>query len=88
MSKKKLKAWDANFRATSRVATRRQRNLIAVAGLTVSTVLLMVLGLGVDLWFVPTLATVACYAPATLSGVVLLLFLFNKRLWVTQRPTS
>lgn len=88
MSKQKLKAWDANLRATSRVTTRRQRNPIAVARLTASTVLLMVLGLGVDLWFAPGLATVACYTPAALSGVVLLLFLFDKRLWVTLRPTS
>ncbi len=88
MNKQKLKDWDANFQATSRVVTRRERNSVTVAALTVSTVLLMVGGLGVDLWFAPALETVACYAPATLSGVVLLLFLSNRRLWVTQRPTS
>nr|WP_253072662.1 hypothetical protein [Sphingomonas sp. H160509] len=66
--------------------TRRQRNRHVVAGLTLSTVLLAIAGLAVDLWFAPALTPLACYGPATASGIALLAFLFSKRLWVTLPP--
>lgn len=84
--KRQDRAWDARLRATSRVVTRRQRNGPVVIGLTLSTVLLASIGLAVDLWFAPTLSILICYGPATASSVVLLAFLFNKRLWVIVRP--
>lgn len=86
--KQQNKAWDARLRAASRVVTRRQRNRPVVAGLTLSTVLLAIVGLAVDLWFAPALTPLACYGPAALSGGVLLAFLFSKRLWVTLPPGS
>jgi hypothetical protein len=86
--KQQNKAWDARLRATSRVVTRRQRNRPVVAGLTLSTVLLAIVGLAVDLWFAPGLTLLAGYGPATASGVVLFAFLFSKRLWVTLPPGS
>ncbi|MDD1453045.1 hypothetical protein NHF48_022370 [Sphingomonas sp. H160509] len=84
--KRQNKAWDARLRATSRIVTRRQRNRHVVAGLTLSTVLLAIAGLAVDLWFAPALTPLACYGPATASGIALLAFLFSKRLWVTLPP--
>jgi hypothetical protein len=57
-----------------------------VAGLTLSTVLLAIAGLAVDLSFAPALTPLACYSPATVSGIALLTFLFSKRLWVTVPP--
>jgi hypothetical protein len=84
--KRQNKAWDARLRATSRVVTRRQRNRPVVAGLVLSTILLAIGGLAMDLWFAPELSPLACYGPATASGVALLAFLFSKRLWVTLPP--
>jgi hypothetical protein len=84
--KRQNKAWDARLRATSRIVTRRQRNRPVVASLALSTVLLAIVGLAVDLWFAPALQPLACYGPATASGIALLAFLFSKRLWVTLPP--
>lgn len=82
------KAWDAKLRARSRTVTRRQRNQPVVTRLMLSTVLLAMLGLAVDLWVAPGLSPLVCYGPATVSGIALLAFLFSKRLWVIVPPNS
>lgn len=80
------KAWEIRLRAKARDTTIRHRNRPAVIGLTLSTVLFAIAGLMADLRVGPSLLTLVCYGAAVVSGVVLLAFLFSRRLWVSRPP--
>lgn len=80
------KAWEIRLRTKARGTTIRHRNRPMVAGLTASTVLLAMAGLIADLRLGSCPVTLACYGAAVVSGIVLLAFLFNRRLWVSRPP--
>lgn len=84
--KRQDKAWDARLRTQARGSTIRHRNRAAVVGLTLLTVVLAMTSLLADLWLAPGLPALGCYGAATVSGIILLAFLFSKRLWVTRPP--
>jgi undecaprenyl pyrophosphate phosphatase UppP len=88
MTRRPEKAWEARLKANARRATVRHRNRRVVTGLTLLTVLLAVAGLLAELWLDLNLLAHVCYVAATIAGIVVLVFLFDRRLWITRRPSG
>lgn len=84
--KRRHKDWDARLLDNARRTAVRHRRGRAVTGLTVLTVLLALAGLIVDIQLGARHLGHACYAAALVSGVVLLVFLYSRRLRVTRPP--
>ena len=83
---RRRKEWNDRLLDNAARTTVRHRHRPAVLGLTMVTVLLAVSGLIADLRLGSWRLAYSCYAAAMVSGVVLLAFLFSKRLRVTRRP--
>lgn len=86
MTKRPEKAWETRLKTNARRVTVRHRNRQVVIGLTLLTVLLAIAGLLAELWLHLKLPARVCYVAATLSGIVVLVFLFDRRLWITRPP--
>ncbi|WP_174280160.1 hypothetical protein [Sphingomonas bacterium] len=86
MTKRSEKVWETRLKTNARRVTVRHRNRQVVIGLTLLTVLLAMAGLLAELWLDLNLPARVCYVAATLSGIVVLVFLFDRRLWITRPP--
>ena len=80
------KDWDARLLDNAARTTVRHRHRRAVGWLTGLTVMLAVTGLVTDLRLGSWRIAYACYAAALASALVLLAFLYNRRLRVTRHP--
>lgn len=80
------KTWDARLLDNVARTTVRHRHRRAVGWLTGLTVMLAVSGLVADLQLGSWRIAYACYAAALVSALVLLAFLYSRRLRVTRRP--
>lgn len=80
------KDWNARLLDNVRRTAVRHRRRREVAGLTALTVLLALAGLIMDIQFGSQRLANACYAATLVSGVVLLAFLYNRRLRATRHP--
>jgi hypothetical protein len=80
------KDWDARLLGNAHRTAVRHRRGRAVSGLTAVTVLLAVVGLIADIRFGSWRLGYVCYAAALVSGIILLAFLFSRRLRVTRYP--
>lgn len=79
------KPWNARLKHNAQHSRVQQRNRPVVTALTVFTVALAITGLIADLQLGSHGLAGVCYSAATLSGIIQLASLFNKRLWVTRR---
>ena len=84
--KRRRKDWDARLLDNARRTAFRHRHGRAVIGLTVLTILLALAGLIAYIRLGSRHLGYACYAAALVSGIVLLAFLYSRRLRVTRRP--
>lgn len=82
------KEWDARLLDNATRTAVRHRRGRTITGLTVFTVLLALAGLIADIRFGSWRLGYACYAAALVTGVVLLAFLYNRRLRVTRHPDN
>jgi len=80
------KTWNARLKHNAQHSRVQQRNRPIVTTLTVLTVASAVAGLIADLQLNADAFAGVCYSAAALSGIIELVFLFNKRLWVTRQP--
>ena len=80
------KDWDVRLLDNAARTTVRHRHRRAVGWLTGLTIVLAVTGLVADLRFGSWRLAYACYAAALVSALVLLAFLYSRRLRVTRRP--
>ena len=76
------KPWQARVALDAGRTRVLQRNWAAVWGWTTATLAALSAGLLSDLSAAPRWLTLGCYGAAAVSGVVLLAYLFTKRLYV------